>query len=81
MSEQSVHQKRTIITAWIWFIILLLVTLGLEWVMEPHPHFGIDGSQWFYAWYGFLSCLAIIVISKILGVILKRPENFYGEDR
>lgn len=33
----------------------------------------------FFAWYGFLGCVAIILISKALGKhLLQRPEDYYG---
>jgi len=35
----------------------------------------------FFAWYGFLGCIAIILISKALGKrLLERPEDYYGRD-
>ena len=35
----------------------------------------------FHAWYGFLTCAAMIVFAKCLGLLIKRPDTYYGEDR
>lgn len=36
----------------------------------------------FFAWYGLLGCIAIILISKALGKRwLQRPEDYYDEGR
>lgn len=74
-------EKKTIKKWWAAFIILLLLTLVAEFFITPHPHFGIDGTLFFNAWYGFLSCAGIVVASKLLGFILKRKTNYYeGEN-
>ena len=42
-------------------------------------HFGIDGSFGFFAWFGFLSCIAVILVGKVLGVFLRRDEGYYRQ--
>jgi uncharacterized membrane protein AbrB (regulator of aidB expression) len=65
--------------AWIIFAAVLVLTLLAEFLMHPHSSFGIDGTLFFHAWYGFAACVAIVLISKLLGYVLKRPEDYYGE--
>jgi hypothetical protein len=67
----------TIRLLWIVFITILTVTVLLDLVIEPHPHFGLDGTFGFAAWYGFLSCVVLVAFSKALGFILKRPDDYY----
>jgi hypothetical protein len=62
---------------WITFAIILPVTLIAEYWMHPHPHFTIDGTPVFHAWYGFVACIAIVLVSKLLGFVLKRPMDYY----
>jgi hypothetical protein len=45
-----------------------------------HPHFGIDGTFGFYSWYGFVTCVAMVVVAKVLGVVLKRKDTYYDCD-
>lgn len=64
--------------------IVSLAVLGLllilELFVEHHPHFGVDGTFGFSAWYGFGSCVAMVVISKIvIGSILKRKDSYYND--
>lgn len=55
----------------------LLVLLGLA--IEKHPHFGIDGLPGFSAWFGFAACVAMVLVSKAIGVLLKRPDTYYED--
>lgn len=67
----------TIRRLWIVFIAVLTVTVLLDFVITHHPMFGLDGTFGFGAWFGFVSCVAMIVFAKGLGVILKRPDSYY----
>lgn len=80
MPQQDDHwltRPRTIRLLWIVFIAVLAVTVLLDLVIEPHPHFGLDGTFGFAAWFGFLSCVILVAFSKALGFILKRPDDYY----
>jgi hypothetical protein len=37
----------------------------------------VEAWPGFYAAGGFLSCAVIIVVSKLLGFLLKRKEDYY----
>lgn len=64
---------------WLWIVScgVLAVTVLFDLVVEHHPHFGIDGTFGFGAWFGFLSCVGLVVFSKALGAILKRRDDYY----
>ena len=85
MSQPTDHdhwlvRPATVRLLWWVFAIVLAVLVGLQLVIDVKGYFGIDGWFGFGAAYGFLACLAMILVAKGLGVILKRPENYYGED-
>jgi len=40
----------------------------------------VDASFGFYAWYGLLTCMAMVLAAKALGVWLKRRDDYYGGD-
>lgn len=67
--------------AWLIFIIILAGVLFAERFMHPHEVFGIEATPLFNAWFGFLSCAAIVFVSKFLGIFLKRKEGYYKESR
>ena len=50
---------------------------SLDLVVDHHPHFGLDGTFGFGAWFGFAACVALIVFAKALGALLKRPDTYY----
>lgn len=56
---------------------LLALTVLADLLVEPYPYFGIDGSFGFYAWYGFIACVAMIVGAKALGLLLSRKDSYY----
>jgi hypothetical protein len=48
--------------------------------VEHHPHFGIDGSYAFHAWYGFAVCAGMVLVSKfVVGLLLKRRDTYYDD--
>lgn len=63
---------------------LLWITCGLTVVAEVfihrHPHFDVDGFFAFYGIMGFIGCAAMILGAKALGFILKRGEEYYGDE-
>lgn len=67
----------TIKKLWWLFIAILTVTVLCDLLVEHHPHFGIDGTFGFAAWFGFVSCVALVVFAKTLAAILKRQDTYY----
>jgi hypothetical protein len=57
--------------------VLLAGLVALDFVIKHKPHFGIDGTFGFGAWFGFAACVAMVVFAKALGVLLKRPDTYY----
>ncbi len=68
----SQKDRRLANIGWLVLILLLGLTLVAESFMHPHPYFGVDGERAFYAWYGFSACVLFILLSNVLGVVLKR---------
>lgn len=55
----------------------LLVVIDL-WVPKHGP-FAIEYSFGFYAFYGFLVCVGLVVAARWLRAIVMRPEDYYDE--
>jgi len=64
---------------WIGGGVLLLATLIAEAFVTRHGAFGIDGTFGFYAWYGLLTCAAMVFGAKLLGIFLKRRDDYYDD--
>ncbi len=60
--------------------VLLALLLLAEFSYASHPYFTVDGWFGFHAFYGFLACVAMILGAKLLGVYLKRGEDYYDRD-
>ena len=67
--------------AWLWriSIVILALTVLAQFVFPMKGYFGIDGWIGFGALYGFVACLAMVLVAKALGLVLKRQENYYKD--
>lgn len=74
-------RPETIRKLWIGGIAILAVTALCDLVVAHHPHFGIDGTFGFAAWFGFVSCVLLVAFAKGLGVFLKRPDTYYEDSQ
>lgn len=63
------------------FLVVLALTVLAELIVQLHPHFGIESLFGFNAWFGFLSCAAMIIVAKGLALLLKRPDTYYDGER
>lgn len=69
----------TIRRLWIGAGVVLTLLVALDLVIDHHPHFGIDGTLGFSAWFGFGACVALVLVAKALAVWLKRPDTYYDD--
>jgi hypothetical protein len=77
MEDHWLVRATTIRRLWIAFAVVLVAAVLADLAIEPHPYFGLDGTFGFGAWFGFASCVVLIVFAKALGALLKRPDNYY----
>lgn len=54
-----------------------LALVGISFLVVREAHFWWEESAGFYAVYGFISCVTLVLIAKGLRRILKRPEDYY----
>ena len=63
--------------------IMLYVICGLlvvpDFFTHRHSYFGFDGFFGFFALLGFVSCAALILFSKLVGIVLKVKEDYYDK--
>lgn len=80
MSEHWLARPGTIRLLWRAFIAVLAATVAAQLALEAHPHFALEGLFGFNAWYGFLACAGMILFAKVLGLALKRREDYYDKE-
>ena len=79
-NDESVHwlvRPATIRKLWIGFSVVLALSVLAQAVIYVKGYFAIDDWFGFGAVYGFVSCLLMVLVAKLLGVILKRPQEYY----
>ncbi len=62
--------------------LLALLVLG-DWLLVGREHAHTAAEHWFGFWslFGFLSCVAIIFVSKWYGHLgIMRREDYYGDE-
>jgi MFS family permease len=64
---------------WIGFLIVLAATVAAGFAVDMHPHFAFESLPAFFALFGFGACVVLVFGSKLLGVLLKRPDTYYDE--
>ncbi len=69
----------TIRKLWIGFAVLLAATVLGQALIPVKGYFGVDSWFGFGALFGFLSCLVMVIVARILGVVLKRDERYYDD--
>jgi drug/metabolite transporter (DMT)-like permease len=59
----------------VWVVGVLLVALDL--VLQRHDDLGFAETWGFYALYGFVGIVSLVLTAKGLRRLVKRPEDFY----
>ncbi|HAP93076.1 MAG TPA: hypothetical protein DCM26_00430 [Desulfotomaculum sp.] len=62
---------------WIAYIGVLLALAVADFFIPKHSYFSWDGTPVFYALFGFVACVLLVVIAKNLRPLLKRREDYY----
>jgi len=73
-------RPKTIRGLWVGGIAMLIMLVLADFFIHPHPYFGIDGSFGFYSWYGLITCVAMVIFAKALGIFLKRKDTYYDDE-
>ena len=63
-----------------WALVIVCVLLFLaDFTYAKHGHFEVEDLPGFYGVFGFVMFTALILIAKGLRVLIKRPEDYYGD--
>ncbi len=78
-SGHILGRPRIIRRLWWGFSVVLALTVLAQGIFYVKGYFTVDGWFGFGAVYGFLSCLVMVLVAKALGIVLKRPWDYYRE--
>ncbi len=73
-------RPRTIRLLWRLLAAVLLLTVAVQLGVPIQGYFSVDGWPGFGAAFGFLSCLVMVLVARGLGYLLKRREDYYGDE-
>ena len=59
------------------FFASLVVLLIVDFFIHKHPDFSWEGTPNFFAAYGYVSCVLLIFIARIIRPMIKRDEDYY----
>lgn len=57
-------------------VLVALVVLDVT-MVEHHPVFGFEATPGFGVWFAILASGAAVLVAKIVGFILTRPDTYY----
>ena len=80
MKQPWLVRPGTIRLLWVIFLLVLALTVLASLFTEVHARFQLDGSFAFYAWHGFLTCIGMVLVAKLLGRLLRRKDSYYDRD-
>ena len=59
------------------FYASLILLLIIDFFIYKHAEFPWEGVPDFFAAYGFISCVLLIFIARLLRIFIKRNERYY----
>lgn len=77
--DHWLSRPSTIRRLWVVFVVVLALTVVVQLVVPVEGHFGVDGWFGFAALFGFFACVVMILVAKALGLVLKRPDDYYDD--
>ena len=60
-----------------YFYMALIIVLVVDPLIAKQVHFPWERVPAFYAVYGFLACVSLIFVAKLLRLLVKRKEDYY----
>ena len=60
-----------------YFYVSLVILLIIDFFPHKHVHFNWENAPFFYAVYGFIACVSLIFVAKLLRLLVKRREDYY----
>ena len=52
----------------------------LDFIVHRHIYTDIERIPAFYAIYGFIACVALVLMAKVLRKLVMRDENYYHDE-
>ena len=70
----SAENRRKVVR---YFYVCLILLLIVDFIIAKHGHFSWETAPAFYAVYGFVACVSLIFVAKLLRLLVRRNEDYY----
>ncbi len=61
------------------FYVICIILIIADFIIHRHTTMGWEKIPAFYAFYGFIACVVLVVVAKIMRKVVMRKENYYDE--
>lgn len=62
------------------FYVICALLVILDFVVHRHIYVSFEEIPAFYAIYGFVACVVLVVLAKVMRKVLMREETYYDAD-
>lgn len=77
MNPPWLSRPGTVRLLWRGFIVVLALVVAAQFLVPLHGHFAAEAWFGFAALFGFLACVGMVLFAKLLGLFLKRRDDYY----
>ena len=63
---------------WHFYVICVLLVI-VDFIVHRHIEMDWENVPAFYALYGFVACVALVLMAKVLRKVVMRKEDYYDE--
>ncbi len=65
----------------VWTLVIICVALfAADGFYHKHPYFAVETVFGFYAIYGFVMCVGLVLLAKLMRKLLMRDEDYYDRE-
>ena len=61
-------------------VVTCIVLVGLDFVLHRHASHPWEEVYGFYALYGFVACVLLVLLAKEMRKLVMRDERYYGDE-
>jgi len=73
------ERAKTIRSLWGVLFFLCIASIVPAFFLNRSGYFGIDAMFGFYSLLGLISCVALVLLAYLCGLVLKRREDYYQD--
>ena len=61
-------------------IVICILLVGADYTYEKHGHYAWEDWPAAQGIFGLAACAVLVLVARVLGGLLRRNEDYYGDD-